>query len=86
MVCSNEYYEYWKGYPPELEVLIGIACLTIIYGSIKAFACIKSEDRPRIVTILWLLADLTMIIGMISEVAWQPGGYRVQNWLAVYSF
>ena len=86
MVCSDIEYGYWKGYPPELEVLIGIACLTIVYGSIKAFACLKSEDRPRIVTILWLLADFTMIIGMVSEVTWQPGGYIKQTWVAAYSF
>ena len=86
MICPDKAYVYWKGYPPELEVLIGIACLTIIYGSIRAFACIKSEDRPRIVSILWLLAILTMIVGMISEVAWHSGGYIEQGWLAVYSF
>ena len=74
MGCSDRNYEYWTGYPVELLILIGIACLTIIYASIKAFACLDSKDRPRIVTILWLLADLTMITGMIAEVTWQHGG------------
>ena len=72
-------YEYWTGYPPELVVLILLTCAVIIFANIKVFACIPSKDRPGIVTVVWVMADFTMIFGMYSEISWKPGGYIKQT-------
>ena len=86
MTCDGEYYEYWKGYPEELDVLVLICCLCILYGSIKVFACIKARDRPFFVTMLWIFGDITTVLGMISSITWNEGGYAEESNLAVYTF
>ena len=86
MTCDGEDYEYWKGYPEELDVLVLICCLCILYGSIKVFACIKARDRPFFVTMLWIFGDITTVLGMISSITWNDVGYEEESNLAVYTF
>ena len=74
--CQDKDYQYWTGYPPELEVLILLTFAAIIYANIRVFACIKSKDRPWIVTAIWVMADLTMIFYIYSAIAWKSGGYK----------
>ena len=86
MTCDGDDYEYWKGYPPELDVLVLITCLVICFGSVQVFACIKAKDRPFFVTMIWIFGDLTMLLGMISSITWNEGGYASESNLAIYTF
>ena len=71
----------WKdGLPTELYILGSLCCLAAILPSIYIFTCRKCADTPWIVTYIWVLIDLTLVLGGVSILTWaEKGGIQNQH-------
>lgn len=65
---------------------MGVTCFAVLVGNVLIFGCIKCQDRPRIVNILWALGDSSIVFCIISEATWKPGGYQNQKFVPKISF